>query len=235
MTAALSIQAVAVSYGGIAAVEDVTFDVGHHSAVAVVGANGAGKTSLLRGISGLERTPARTRVLLGEVNISADPPAHRAKRGLGHVLENRRLFHSMTVRDNLDLAASIARSRTRTGVLRALSLMPEVEGLLGRRAGTLSGGQQQFVAIARAIATEPTVLLLDEPTNGLAPRLVDRVVSVLNDLRRHGVAILIVEQRLDVARSTADIIHVLSHGRVAHTLPADDPDLERIVHGAYLS
>ena len=154
------------------------------------------------------------------------------------MLEDRHIFQGLTVQENLDLAWSNRTGRgegTSWGLDLAMSLFPELGSMRARYAGSLSGGQQQFLAIARAIAAQPRVLMLDEPTNGLAPRLIDTVVDAVRDLRLRGLTILLVEQRLDVAQAVADVVLVLSHGRIVHEAVAEDPGLEALVESAYLS
>ena len=233
--AMLSVTDLRVDYGGVVAVDGVSIEVAEAHCVAIIGANGAGKTSILRAVGGFIPAGSGSRVLLAGQDLSRMPAHRRARAGLGSVLENRHLFPHMSVRDNLELGASIAPSGDGTGLRRALALLPELEGLLDRKAATLSGGQQQFVAIARALATEPRVLLLDEPTNGLAPRLVERVVEIVRELRAAGTTILLVEQRLEVATAITSEIHVLSHGRIVHSTTGDVTDLAQIAHRAYLA
>jgi ABC-type branched-subunit amino acid transport system ATPase component len=234
----LSVEHLGVSYRGIRAVSDVNFDIPAGGCVAMVGANGAGKTSTLHAIGGLTRARRATKIRMGEIVLSdISDPSDRARIGLGHVLEDRHVFQGLTVRENLDLAWS---RRTQSGDSEwgldlALSLFPDLGPLMNRKAGTLSGGQQQFLAISRAIAAQPKVLMLDEPTNGLAPRLVDAVVDVIRDLRQRDLTVLVVEQRLEVAQEVSDLILVLSHGRVVHETTPDDPELGARVEAAYLS
>ncbi|OHV41436.1 hypothetical protein BCD49_07615 [Pseudofrankia sp. EUN1h] len=224
-----------VDYRGVVAVDGVSLDVAEGRCVAVIGANGAGKTSLLRAVGGFIPAGSGSRIQLAGADVARLPAHRRVRAGLGSVLENRHLFGHMTVRDNLGLGAAAAPGRSGAGLRRALELLPELEGLLDRRAATLSGGQQQFVAIGRALAAEPRVLLLDEPTNGLAPRLVERVVDIVRALGATGTALLLVEQRLEVATAITTEIHVLAHGRVVHATGGDVSDLAEIAHRAYLA
>jgi branched-chain amino acid transport system ATP-binding protein len=206
--------------------------------VGIVGANGAGKSSTLHGIGGLARTRRGARIQMGEVDLSGvRDPADRAKLGLGQVLENRHVFPGMTVGENLMVAHQhrAGKDQEAWGRDLALSLFPELLEMLHRKAGALSGGQQQFLAIARALCGQPRVLMLDEPTNGLAPLLIDRVVDVLQELRRRGLTVLLVEQRVDVAVAVADRIEIMSKGRLVASTDPDDPELETLVHEAYLS
>jgi ABC-type branched-subunit amino acid transport system ATPase component len=141
----------------------------------------------------------------------------------------------MTVRENLELAATMGQGSMADGMAFTRRLLPELDELMDRNAETLSGGQQQFAAIGRSLAALPGTLMLDEPTNGLAPRLVDRVIEVLRALQAEGLALLLVEQRLEVAQRTASEVCVFSHGRIVARTAADDPELAQIAHAAYLS
>ena len=235
----LSVEGLGVSYRGIRAVSDVSFAIAAAGCVSMVGANGAGKTSTLHAIGGLVRARRGTKIRMGEIMLSDQrDPSARARLGLGHVLEDRHVFQGLTVRENLDLAWSNRTDRNEGsgwGLDLALSLFPDLGPLMSRRAGTLSGGQQQFLAISRAIAAQPKVLMLDEPTNGLAPQLVDTVVDAIRDLRQRELTVLLVEQRLEVAQAVSDVVLILSHGRVVHRTSAHDPDLGARVEAAYLS
>jgi ABC-type branched-chain amino acid transport systems, ATPase component len=226
----LTVEGLRVRYGGVTAVEDLSLTVEPGTCVALLGANGAGKTSTLRGIGGL--TPATGRVYLDDRRIDGMSASQRARAGLGHVLEGRHVFKSLTVAENLRVAAGRAGRRSD---IDPLDLLPELRELMPRLAGGLSGGQQQMLAIARAVAGAPRVIMLDEPTNGLAPKLVARVIRILEDLRSAGFAVLLVEQRLEVAQKLAADVVVLRHGRAAHRLHGTDPSLPDVLHAAYLS
>lgn len=230
MGSELIVENLSVRYGAVTATEDVSFTVQPGRCVVLLGANGAGKTSTLHGVGGL--TPARGTVTLGGENISALPAARRARAGLGHVLEGRHVFPSMTVRDNLD----VARSRSgRKPERDPLELLPELVEHLDRAAGRLSGGQQQMLAIARAVAGAPQAIMLDEPTNGLSPKLVARTTEIIATLRDLGYAVLVVEQRLEVAQNLDADVLVLRHGRIIHEVKGNDPTLPDLLHAAYLS
>jgi branched-chain amino acid transport system ATP-binding protein len=162
-------------------------------------------------------------------------PDRRVRQGIGHVLEGRHIFADLTVRTNLELGDLSRNSRTRTERIEGvLALFPELEPLLTRKAGILSGGQQQFLAMGRALMGEPSVLLLDEPTVGLAPRLVERIEEVIAHLRAAGTTIVLVEQLLPVIEQTADEVYVLSHGRVIEHLRSMER-LTEVAHRAYMS
>jgi ABC-type branched-subunit amino acid transport system ATPase component len=235
VTALLTVESLGVSYRGIVAVQAVDLTVDAGECLAVIGANGAGKSSLLRGIGGLAHTTRGTRIAVDGVDVSRLDAAQRTRRSLGHVLEGRHLFPGLTVRENVELAAALCPEGRVAGLDVVVRTLPEIAELMDRRAETLSGGQQQLVAIGRSLAATPRVLMLDEPTNGLAPRFVDRVVDVLLSLRAAGLALLLVEQRLEVTQRVATSVDVLSHGRIVAHRAADDPELGRVAHAAYLS
>jgi ABC-type branched-subunit amino acid transport system ATPase component len=229
----LTVSGMRVNYRGVVAVQDFSMNVPANRCVAIIGANGAGKSSILRAITGLVGTRHGT-VALGETRIDRMAPHRRVRRGVGHVLEGRHVFADLTVQHNLELGDS---SRSRDHADRynyVLELFPELKDLLDRRAGTLSGGQQQFLAVGRALMGSPSVLLLDEPTVGLAPALVDRISEVVQKLKAAGTTVVLVEQLLPVVEQTADEVYVLSHGRTMEHLTSLD-QLADIAHRAYMS
>jgi branched-chain amino acid transport system ATP-binding protein len=234
MSESLDVANVDVTYRGVIAVHDFSMHVRAESCVAVIGANGAGKSSILRAISGLE--PARRgTVTLGDRRIERMRPDRRVRSGIGHVLEGRHIFADFTVRNNLELGELTRNPRAKSERMdRVLSLFPELKPLLDRRAGHLSGGQQQFLAMGRALMGNPSVLLLDEPTVGLAPLLVARIQEVIKQLKIAGTTIVLVEQLLPVVEQTADEVYVLSHGRTMDHLTRLD-ELTAVAHRAYLS
>ncbi|GAA5092032.1 urea ABC transporter ATP-binding subunit UrtE [Microbacterium yannicii] len=230
MESELVVQNLTVRYGAVVAAEGVSFTVKPGECVVLLGANGAGKTSTLHGIGGL--TPSVGTVRLGDVELGHLSASRRARAGLGHVLEGRHVFPDMTVAENLDVA------RPRSGAkppVRPLELLPELKEHLNRAAGRLSGGQQQMLAIARAVAGAPQAIMLDEPTNGLAPKLVARTTEIIATLRDLGYAVLVVEQRLEVAQNLAADVLVLRHGHIVHEVNGTDPELPDLLHAAYLS
>jgi ABC-type branched-subunit amino acid transport system ATPase component len=226
----LRIENLRVRYGGVTAVADLSLTVAAGTCVALLGANGAGKTSTLRGIGGL--VPAGGRVFLDDRRLDGLPASKRARAGLGHVLENRHVFKNLTVAENLKVAAGRAAGPSDVD---PLDLLPELREMLPRNAGGLSGGQQQMLAIARAVAGAPRAIMLDEPTNGLAPKLVERTINILADLRAAGFALLLVEQRLEVAQKLDADVVVLRHGLMERQMRGSDPDLPDVLHAAYLS
>jgi branched-chain amino acid transport system ATP-binding protein len=232
---ALAVQGLEVRYGAVTAVRDVSLEVTKGEIVGLIGPNGAGKSTTLHAIMGL--VPARS----GTVKLAGTPvlgrsPERIAKAGVGIVPEGRRIFADFTVEENLRLGLAAGRGRNgKSGLAGAYELFPVLREFRKRQAGVLSGGQQQQLAIARALVGEPDVLLLDEPSLGLAPGLVDNVFAALAGLRDRGFAVLLVEQRAQRTVALADRTHVLANGELRLTLgPADADDTEKMV-AAYLA
>ncbi|QTI87274.1 ABC transporter ATP-binding protein [Streptomyces sp. AgN23] len=218
----LEITGLTVRYGAVAALREVSLTVGDGEFVTVVGANGAGKSTLMRTAAGLLR-PASGTVRLAGRDITRMPPEHVVREGLSLVPEGRHIFTTLTVADNLRLGllGTGRRTLTRRDRDRVTGYFPALEKLMDRRASTLSGGEQQMVAIARAMLAEPRMLLLDEPSLGLAPLVVDTVLDALSRLHRDGVSVLLVEQNARRAIALADHVHVLHKG-VVRQRGADD-------------
>jgi branched-chain amino acid transport system ATP-binding protein len=237
MTApALAVDALEVRYGGVAAVRGLTLEVGEGEIIGLIGPNGAGKSTTLHAIMGAVAAAAGD-VRLRGVSILGRSPEDVARAGVALVPEGRRIYAELTVEENLRLG--LAGRRSRAGGdddLRAVyDLFPVVAESRGRPAGALSGGQQQQLAIARALTADPDVLLLDEPSLGLAPRIVDVVFDALAAIRARGISVLLVEQRAQRTVAFADRTYLVSNGEVRLTLtPADAGDTERMV-AAYLS
>jgi branched-chain amino acid transport system ATP-binding protein len=222
-----------VRYGGAHAVRGLSFTVGPGEIVGLIGPNGAGKSSTLHAIMGL--APASGSVRLGDRELLGRRPEDVARSGIALVPEGRRIFGELTVEENLRLGLAGRRVRGALDYTAVYDLFPVVREFRSRQAGLLSGGQQQQLAIARALVAEPDVLLLDEPSLGLAPSIVDVVFDALAAIRERGPAILLVEQRAQRTVAAADRSHVLANGALQLTLgPADAGDTERLV-AAYLS
>jgi ABC-type branched-subunit amino acid transport system ATPase component len=214
---------ITVYRGKAAVVRGVGLTVAHGAAVGIVGRNGAGKTTLLHGICGL--LPATGTLRLDGASLAGLPAHRRATRGLALVAQGRRLFADLSVKDNLRAATL---SPVGAGPeIDVHELFPELAVLLRRRAGLLSGGQQQQVAIARALLRRPRVLLLDEPTEGLAPALVDEVTRALHALTGHGLALVIAEQRLDVIEQLCRQFLVLRAGAPVAFGAVDSPEVRQ--------
>ncbi len=224
-----------VSYGRTEAVRDVSLVVPEGHIVALVGANGAGKTTVMRAISGLLR-PRSGRVLLDGADI-AGRAAHRiAAAGLRQVPEGRQCFAELTVAENLQLGAYLVPERAEIARRQAavLARFPRLAERLGQLAGSLSGGEQQMLAIGRALMGAPRLLLLDEPSMGLAPLFVDEIFAIIASLKREGTTILLVEQNASAALEIADEAYVLETGRVVLAGPAAVVAEDPAVVAAYL-
>jgi branched-chain amino acid transport system ATP-binding protein len=233
--AALKLNAVEVRYGSVPAVRDLSLRVGAGEIVGLIGPNGAGKSTTLHAIMGLLPLHAGE-ILLHGTSLRGRSPESIAKAGVVLVPEGRRIFGDFTVEENLRLGLAARRSRNGGDPLRAAyELFPMLRDFRRRPAGALSGGQQQQLAIGRALVGEPDVLLLDEPSLGLAPTAVDGVFAALGEIRDRGVTILLVEQRAQRTVALADRTHVLVGGLLRMTLgPEDAEDTDKIV-AAYLS
>jgi len=211
---ALTVSGLAVSYGAVAALHDVSLEVRQGEIVSVIGGNGAGKTTLLKTIAGVLR-PAAGRMAADGRDIAGRPSWWVARHGISLVPEGRGIFGDQSVHDNLVLGASARRGTVSAAdIERALALFPALAAKLGSPAASLSGGQQQMLAVARGLMARPRVLLLDEPSLGLAPMLAREVFAAIQRLRADGVTILLVEQMAVQALALADRAYVLERGRV---------------------
>ncbi|HWM78694.1 MAG TPA: ABC transporter ATP-binding protein [Methylomirabilota bacterium] len=231
---ALTVSGLAVSYGAVAALHDVSLEVRQGEIVSVIGGNGAGKTTLLKAIAGVLR-PAAGRIAADGRDIAGRPSWWVARHGISLVPEGRGIFGDQSVHDNLVLGASARRGTVSAADLeRALSLFPALAAKLGSPAASLSGGQQQMLAVARGLMARPRVLLLDEPSLGLAPMLAREVFAAIERLRAEGVTILLVEQMAAQALALADRAYVLERGRITIEGPAQAVRENPAVIDAYL-
>jgi branched-chain amino acid transport system ATP-binding protein len=227
----LSVQGVDARHGLLHAVREVSLEVAEGETLALVGANGAGKTTLLRTIAGAHK-PTSGRILFDGRDITSSPPHKRVRAGITLVPEGRRLFTSLTVEENLTLASRAGRAGPWT-VERVLETFPMLEPLRRRRAGRLSGGEQQATAIGRALMTNPRVLLLDEVSLGLAPVAVEGVYASLRSLIERGTTILLVEQDLSRALSVADRVACMLEGRIVLEGAAAEMTREQVVEAYF--
>jgi branched-chain amino acid transport system ATP-binding protein len=231
----LRVEALEAGYGKAQVLFGVDLEVVENELVSLLGANGAGKTTLLRAISGLVR-PWSGRVLLEGQDLRGLSPAKRARMGLGHVPEGRQLFPLMTVEENLRLgAAFLAPGREREGYERVYGLFPRLAERRRQLAGTLSGGEQQMLAIGRALMGFPKILLVDEPSLGLSPRLAEEVLLALEAVAGEGVGVLLVEQNVALTLDVAERGYVLEQGKVVLQGPASALAQDPRVREAYLS
>ena len=214
----LEVRDIHTYYGESHVLQGVSLSLSRGQVVGVLGRNGMGKTTLIRSIIGFT-PPRRGHVVFKEQDITAWPSNRAVNLGLGLVPQGRRVFPSLSVMENLEVAVNGAGGPWTIG--RALDLFPRLRERGAHRAGKLSGGEQQMLAIARALMTNPELLLMDEPTEGLAPLLVREVGRVIESLKAEGLSILLVEQNLRMALRVADHVHVLSRGRVVHSSSAD--------------
>ncbi|ESZ49846.1 ABC transporter ATP-binding protein [Mesorhizobium sp. L103C565B0] len=212
----LEVNNVEVAYGDVGALWGVSIHVEPGSIVAIVGANGAGKTTLLKTISGLLK-PKRGEIFLSGALLAGKAPEEIAKMGIAHVPEGRGLFRQMTVLENLELGAfqPKVRKRFKQSLEKAYTLFPRLKERAGQKAGSLSGGEQQMLAIARATMSDPSLLILDEPSLGLSPIVVQQMFALIETLHKQGVTILLVEQNIHQALKVADYAFVLKTGELA--------------------
>ncbi len=229
----LKINDIHVYYGAIHAVKGVSFEVNDGEIVALIGANGAGKSTILKTISGLMHPRTGTIEFDGH-NISHMDAHKLVRQGLAHVPEGRRIFLQMTVQENLEMGAFTQKEVSKADLERMFSLFPRLEERRKQIAGTLSGGEQQMLAMSRALMSHPKLLMLDEPSMGLAPILVDQIFDIIKELHKAGTTILLVEQNASKALQIADRAYVLETGNI--TLSGTGAELAQsdAVRKAYL-
>jgi branched-chain amino acid transport system ATP-binding protein len=231
----LALNKLSVYYGNIAAIQDLEIDVHPGEIVTLIGSNGAGKSTTLRTISGLLR-PRRGEVIFQGRKISGMPGHDVVRAGICHSPEGRRIFQRMTVSENLDLGAFLRKDTEQIAADRenVLTLFPVLRERLQQKAGTMSGGEQQMLAVGRALLGNPKLLLLDEPSMGLAPVLVDVIFDTIEKIREQGVTVLLVEQNALAALRIADYAYVLESGRLALQGPATELAKDESLTKAYL-
>jgi branched-chain amino acid transport system ATP-binding protein len=231
----LEVRDLKVSYGAINALKGVSFRLDEGEIVALIGANGAGKSTILNTISGIIR-PDSGDILYNEQNIAESSPAAIVQHGIVQVPEGRKIFTRMSVYENLEMGAySIQeKERVKKNISQVFSIFPRLEERQKQLGGTLSGGEQQMLAIGRALMADPRLLLMDEPSMGLAPLLVEQIFEVIQDINQQGVSVLLVEQNANMALSIADRAYVLETGKVALSGNADELIKNPIVKESYL-
>jgi branched-chain amino acid transport system ATP-binding protein len=231
----LTVENLSVHYGDAQALDGVSLTVDEGAIVAIVGANGAGKTSLIRTIAGMHR-PTGGRILFRGADIAGLPSHRVCDLGIGQVAEGRQIFPSLTVSENLDMGAMLPHARPHRAQNRdrVLAMFPRLSERIGQAAGTLSGGEQQMLAISRCLMGEPKLIMFDEPSLGLAPTIVHDVLKTICDLNAGGMTCVLVEQNVAVSLKIATRAYVLENGRV--TLSGSGADLlaDERVRQAYL-
>ena len=231
----LQIQNLSVSYGGISALRDVSFEVDKGEIVSIIGANGAGKSTTLRTISGLVN-PQSGKIFLEGQNIIGVAPHKIASMGISHIPEGRGIFSNLTVMENLEIATvtGLPKSNIKADFDRVFELFPRLAERRKQLAGTLSGGEQQMLAIGRGLIMGGKVMLLDEPSMGLAPNLVEMIFDIIVKLNEDGSTILLVEQNAYKAIEISHRIYALKTGEIAFSGSPEDEELDNILHKAYL-
>ena len=229
----LKIDGLQVNYGGIEAVKGITFEVPERQIVTLIGANGAGKSTTLRTIAGLVK-PAKGRIHLQGEDITGHSPDQIVSKGITLVPEGRRVFPDLTVLENLKIGAYLRNDRLDEDIKWVYDLFPRLQERSWQAAGTLSGGEQQMLAVGRALMSRPKIMMMDEPSLGLAPIVVRGIFDIIKEINRQGVTILLVEQNANMALKTADLGYVLETGRV--TLSGSGQELldNEAVKKAYL-
>jgi branched-chain amino acid transport system ATP-binding protein len=229
----LIVDGLHAGYGKVEVLHGVTLYIAAGELVALLGPNGAGKTTLLRAVSGLLPWTVGT-AQFGDVSLRAISPREAVRAGLVHVIEGHRVFNHSSVADNLLLAGfDLPRRERLLRVEEALTYFPEIAAKRHQLGGSLSGGQQQMLAVAQGLVRRPRLLMLDEPSAGLSPVLVDRVLAVLAQLRAGGTAVLLVEQLIEKALAVANRVYALAQGRIVLTADAHEQDLTHRLEQAY--
>jgi branched-chain amino acid transport system ATP-binding protein len=232
MTPLLSLRGLSAGYGLVPVLHDIELTVGAGEAVALIGANGAGKTTLIRSIMGLVR--ATGEIALSGQSIASTSPEGRARLGIGYSPEGRRIFAGLTVRENLEVAARGPAALRRQRIDHAFSIFPQLAEKEKALGWQLSGGQQQMLAVARALMPSPRLLLLDEPSLGLSPLLVGEVISRVREIVREGTSVLLAEQNVAKALDVSNRAYVIKLGRIVASGPSSDMRSSPGVQQAFL-
>jgi branched-chain amino acid transport system ATP-binding protein len=233
----LDVQGLCVNYGHIEAIRDITFGVEEGTITTLIGANGAGKSTTLKTISGLRKVRAG-RILFDGKDISLIPPYERVLLGISQSPEGRGCFPGMTVRENLDMGAYVRKDRRtaayQADVDRVYDLFPRLKERERQAAGSMSGGEQQMLAIGRALMAKPRLLLLDEPSMGLAPKLIQQIFNIITEINQQGTTVLLVEQNASQALKRADQAHILETGEIVRSGTGAELAGDESVKAAYL-
>ena len=229
----LKVEDMHVYYGAIHAVKGVSFTVGEGEIVALIGANGAGKSTILKTVSGLMHPRSGSITFCGE-DITHQDAYKLLRHGLAHVPEGRRIFQQMTVQENLEMGAYINKGASEKDLEMVFDYFPRLKERRRQIAGTLSGGEQQMLAMSRALMSHPKLMMLDEPSMGLAPLLVDQIFAIIKELHRSGTTILLVEQNARKALQVADRAYVLETGSITLSGTGQELASSDAVRKAYL-
>ncbi len=229
----LKINDLKVNYGGIEAVKGISFEVPEKSIVTLIGANGAGKSTTLRAIAGLVRTSGGSVEFMGE-DITGKDTTEIVSRGITLVPEGRRIFPDLTVLENLKIGAYLRKDSLESDLEWVYDLFPRLKERHWQAGGTLSGGEQQMLAVGRALMSRPKVLMMDEPSLGLAPIIVRGIFDIIREINRQGVTVLLIEQNANMALQTADMGYVLETGRITMTGTGAQLLADEKVKAAYL-
>ncbi len=229
----LSVKDLNVSYGAIHAIHDVSLEVNDGEIVSLIGANGAGKTTILHTITGLKKAQSGS-VTYNEHDLLKTEPSKIITLGMAHVPEGRHIFPSMTVEENLEMGAYIRKDDFSSTMKEVFERFPRLKERRRQLAGTLSGGEQQMLAVGRALMSKPSILLMDEPSMGLSPLLVKEIFSIIKEVHKQGITVLLVEQNAKMALSISDRAYVLETGHISMSGPAKELLSDEKVKKAYL-
>lgn len=231
----LEVEGLCVNYGHIEAIRDISFGVEEGTITTLIGANGAGKTTTLKTLSGLRKVRAG-KVVFDGTDITDLSPEKRVKMGLSQSPEGRGIFPGMTVRENLDMGGFVRRDKAglAADLERVMALFPRLEERISQVAGTMSGGEQQMLAIGRALMARPRVVLLDEPSMGLAPKLIQQIFAIIKEINEQGTTVLLVEQNAAQALKAAHQAHVLETGELVRSGTGAELAGDDSVKAAYL-
>ncbi|MEG0035282.1 MAG: ABC transporter ATP-binding protein [Oscillospiraceae bacterium] len=229
----LKIENLSVNYGGIKAVRDISFEVPEGEIVTLIGANGAGKSTCLRTVAGLVPAASGTITFLGE-NITGKPAHQIVSKGITLVPEGRRVFPDLTVLENLKVGAYLRKDNLSEDIAWVYDLFPRLKEREWQAAGTLSGGEQQMLAVGRALMSRPKLMMMDEPSLGLAPIVVKGIFDIIKEINKQGVTILLIEQNANMALHTADMGYVLETGRITISGTGEELLKNEAVKKAYL-
>jgi branched-chain amino acid transport system ATP-binding protein len=235
MSMLLEVEGLCVNYGHIEAIRNVSFTVEEGTVATLIGANGAGKTTTMKTLSGLRKV-REGKVIFDGKDITGAAPYERVKMGLSQSPEGRGIFPGMTVRENLDMGGFVRKDKA--GLAedfdRVMGLFPRLQERIGQVAGTMSGGEQQMLAIGRALMARPRLVLLDEPSMGLAPKLIQQIFSIISEINEQGTTVLLVEQNAAQALKRADTAHVLETGEIVRSGTGQELAHDDSVKAAYL-